>query len=857
MWKVTRKGLFAHKLRFLLTGIAVILGVAFISGTFVFTATIQQTFDDLIANIYKGTDAQVRGPEAFKNNQGPGSAPRPPVPESVEAIVKSAPDVSAAQGNVQIEYAQLIDPKGKVIGHPAQGAPALGFGWNPVAQLNQFRIVPGGAPPATDDQIVIDKGSADKAHFHVGQEATVLTGLPPKKYKIVGIARFGTADNLAGASIVLFTIHEAQKIAGLPGKFDYISIAGKPGVSQNQVAASVHTTLAAHGYGKLDVVTGQALVKENQSQIGQALGFLNKGLLIFGFVALIVGAFIIYNTFSIVVAQRTREMALLRAIGASTRQVLVSIVGESLIVGVVASAIGVIAGIGLAIGLRAVMKALGIDLPGSGAVVPVNSVVIGMVIGVTVTFLSAIVPARAAARVPPVAALRDVAIERPINKGRRLGIGVGIGVLGLASLLLGLFASAGIWFVILGAVLLFVGVFVLGPLYARFTSSVLGAPIARVKGITGVLARENAGRNPRRTSVTAAALMIGVALVGFITVFAASAKQSFLGAIDQQIQSDYIINSGGSFGGVGFSPKLGQQIAGLPEIAASTPVRVGTAQVNKNVDLITAVDPAAAQKLFNLKPVAGSLTDLGADGIAVSKKSADSHHWKIGSEIPAKFARTGATKLKVRMIYDLDQIVLPGGNIISIEAFEHNFSQQLDALIFAKLKPGVSAAQGRAAIEPLLANYPTAKLQDNAQYKADQTKNLNQILGLIYALLIFAVVIAFIGIANTLALSIYERTREIGLLRSVGMGRRQVRSMIRWESVIIALLGTVLGLAIGVFFGWCVVEALHDQGITTFDPATGTLIVIVLFAAVSGVVAAIFPARRAAKLDMLRSISSE
>jgi putative ABC transport system permease protein len=379
-----------------------------------------------------------------------------------------------------------------------------------------------------------------------------------------------------------------------------------------------------------------------------------------------------------------------------------------------------------------------------------------------------------------------------------------------------------------------------------------------MKGVTGTLARENAGRNPKRTSVTAAALMIGVALVGFITVFATSAKESFFGAIDEQVAGDYVINSGGSFGGTGLSPKLGQEVAKLPVIDASTPVRVGVAQINKGVDLIAAVDPATAQKIFKLKSVAGNIADLTPDGIAISKSSSEDHNWKLNSLIPVTFARTGATRLRVEMIYDLKQLVLPGGgNLISLQGYEKHFSQQLDALVFAKLKPNVTPEQGRAAIEPLLKGYPTAKLQDNAQYKADQTKNLNQLLALIYGLLFFAVIIAFIGIANTLALSIHERTREIGLLRSVGMGRRQVRTMIRWESVIISLLGAILGLAIGLFFGWCVVVALHDEGITTFDPGIRTQIAIVLIAGLSGIVAAIFPARRAAKLDVLSSISSE
>jgi putative ABC transport system permease protein len=859
VWKVTRKGLIANKLRFLLTAIAVILGVAFISGTFVFTATIKQTFDDLIGNIYKGTDAQVRGPQIFKQSAGGpgGSATRSPIPESVAAIVKSAPAVAAASGNVQIDYAQLVKPNGKVIGHPGQGAPTLGFGWDPIPQINQFRLVSGGRAPTNADEIVIDKGSADKGHFHVGDEAKVLTGLPPKNYKIVGIARFGTADNLAGASVVLFDMQQAQRVAGLVGKFDYVSIAGKPGLSQEQVAASVRGTLAQHGLARLDVVTGQKLIDENKSQINTALKFINTFLLIFGLVALVVGAFIIYNTFSIVVAQRTREMALLRAIGGSTRQVLVSILGESLVVGILASAVGVVFGIGLALGLRALLNAIGAGLPGSGAVVPGSAIVFGMLVGIVVTMLSAIVPARNAARVPPIAALRDVELERPVKRVRRIAIGGGALATGFTLLMLGLFAGSGVWFVVLGAVLQFIGVFVLGPLWARYAGVAIGAPIARVRGITGTLARENAGRNPRRTSITASALMIGVALVGFITVFASSIKDSFASAIGTQITSDYVINSGGSFGGVGLSPTLGRQVARLPVIAASTPIRVGTAEVNGGVDLITAVDPQTASQLFDLNPTAGSLTDLGANGVAVSKKDADSNHWKLGSPVTAKFAKTGTTKLRVAMIYDLKQIALPGSNIISLQNYEHNFTQQLDAAVFAKLKPGVSPEQGRKAIEPLLDAYPTAKLQDNAQYKADQTSSLNALLRLIYALLFFAVIIAFIGIANTLALSIHERTREIGLLRSVGMGRRQVRSMIRWESVIISLLGTIVGLVIGVLFGWCVVRALRDQGITVFNAAPGTLIFILVFAGLSGVVAAVFPARRAAKLDMLRSISSE
>jgi putative ABC transport system permease protein len=856
MWKVTRKGLMAHKLRFLLTGIAVVLGVAFVSGTFVFTATIQSTFDDLFTNIYKGTDAQVRGAQVLKgNDNGPGGGDRPTIPETLQPVVAGAPGVAGAQGNVQINYAQVVKANGKAIGTPGQGAPTLGFGWNPNERLNQFHLVPPGRAPENDDEIVIDRGTAKDGKFQLGDEVTVLTSKAPQKYKLVGTAKFGTSDNLAGASVVLFTLPQAQKIAGKVGRFDYINIAAKPGVSQKQVAANVRTVLPPNQ--DLEVVTGQKLIQENQDQIKRVLGFLNTGLLVFGFVALAVGGFIIYNTFSIIIAQRSREMALLRAIGASRGQVLGSILGESLAVGVIASIIGIGMGVVLAIGLRALVAVLTGGLPGSGAVVPFNAIVYGLLVGIGITLLSALLPALNASRVPPVAAMRDVSIERPIARGVRFAIGGGLTVLGIAGLLGGLFGPLSFWFIIIGAVAIFAGVFVMGPLYARAVALVIGAPVAKTRGITGEIARENVGRSPRRTATTASALMIGVALIAFIAIFAGSLKTSFAGAIDSQIKSDYVINSGGAFGGTGLSPALGEQLIKLPELSEVARFRIGQVAVNGSREFIGATDPKAAEALFDLNMVDGSLGALTDNGIVISKKYADNHHLKVGDHVPVTFVKTGSKPMTIQGIYGVQQIALPGNFIISIGAYEQNFDEQLDALIYAKLAPGVTAEQGRAAIEPLLAQYPTAKLQDNTQYKQDQLKNLNALVNLVYGLLFFAVIIAFIGVVNTLALSIYERTHELGLLRAVGMSRRQVRSSIRWEAVLISLLGTLLGIVIGFFFGWACVHALADQGLNKFDPAVGTLIVLVIAAAILGVVSAIFPARRAAKLDVLRAVASE
>jgi putative ABC transport system permease protein len=849
MWKVTRKGLAGHKLRFLLTALAVVLGVSFISGTLVLTATIQKTFDDLFANINRGTDAAVRSDNVIKGNFG--NDVRANVPASLVGIVLETPTVEAAVGNIQ-PYAQVVDSKGKAIG--GNGPPTFGLGWDPNPKLNQFHIVVG-HPPETDKQIVIDKQTADKGNLHVGDQVTVLTSKAPKKYQLAGIAKFGTVDSLAGASIVIFTPAEVQLVANVKNEFSQISVVAKPGVSQTQVANDIKETLTANGQ-HYQVITGKALTKENQDAVHKALGFISTALLVFAFVALIVGMFIIYNTFSIVVAQRMREMALLRAIGASRRQVLGSVIGESVVVGVLASAVGVGAGVGLSIGLKAVMNAVGFQIPGSGVVLRPIAVIAGLLTGTIVTIVSAVIPARQAARVPPIAAMRAVAIERPINRLRRLGIGGLILALGLLALLLGLFGSSGISFVGLGALLMLVGVFVVSPLFARGLARFIGAPLTKVRGIVGSLSRENAVRNPRRTATTGAAVMIAVSLVGFITIFAASANASIGSAIDQQLLTDYIVTlkGGGGPGGGGISPALADKIRALPEIEAVSPVRFGIADFFGSQTFLAAADPAQIAKLYDFGVTKGAVSDLGLDTLAVSTRKAAGKHLKVGDLVPARFVQSGNVPLRVAFIYKNN--ALAGDYIISLSTFEKNYAAQfqLDQQIFAKLKPGVSAAQGRAAIAPLVAPYANAELKDNAQYKADQKKQVNQVLLLVYVLLFLAVIIAFIGIVNTMTLSIYERTNEIGLLRAVGGSRRQVRSMVRWEAAIIALFGTLLGLGMSLFFGWAVVDSLHDQGFTKFSAAPRSLVIIVVITAIATLVWASLPARRAARLDVLKAI---
>jgi putative ABC transport system permease protein len=854
--RFTIKGLLAHKLRFALTALAVMLGVAFMSGTMVLTATISRTFDNLFANVNRGTDAYVRSRQSISSDfGGPARKQRGRVPASLVPEIETVDGTAVAEGRLQF-YAQLVDKNGKAIGTPGRGAPTFGFNWGTVRRLNPYQLVPGGHAPQGPDQVVIDAGSAKKAGFKVGDQVDILTQGPPKRYQIVGIAKFGNADSAAGSTAALFDTPTAQAVTGAGDQFDSISVVGKSGVSQQTLKNRIAAKLNNKTY---QVLTGAQITKENQSDIQKALSFFNVALIVFALIALFVGSFIIFNTFSIVVAQRVREMALLRAIGASGRQVMGSVLSEAVLVGLLASVIGLGAGIVLSNVLKALLDAFGFDIPAGGTVVTARTVIAALLVGSGVTILSAIVPARKASRVPPVAAMRDVATEDRPRSARRVLIGFGITALGVLALFAGLFGGAGIQFVGLGALIVFIGVFVLGPLIARPLSDAIGWPAARLRGITGTLARDNATRNPKRTSATAAALMIGVALVGFITIFAASTKKSIDAGVDRAFKADYVISTGSGFGGGfgGFSPTLVSDISKLPQVGASSPLRFNQADFGGSQKVFSAVDPRSADALFNMKVQNGRVGDLGeSNSLGVSRTVANDKHLRIGSTVPVKFPN-GDTTLTVRTIYGNGNKEGFADYTLSLATFDAHYTSQLDQFVFVKLARGVSPAEGRKAIDGVLKAFPNAKLQDQTEFKAATAAQINQLLGLIYVMLALAVVIALIGIANTLALSIYERTRELGLLRAVGMSRRQLRSTVRWESVIIALLGTFLGLAIGLFFGWAVVEALKDQGITEFAPPGAQLLLVVVIGGIAGVIAAIFPARRAAKLDVLRAVTYE
>jgi len=845
VWRVTIKGILSHKVRFLLTGVAIILGVAFISGTLVLTATITKTFDNLFADIYQHTDAVVRKKSAFNDQFG---SVRANLPASLLTVVKDTKGVAGAAGTIDGQ-AVIIKKDGDAY-HFGKGPPNLGAAWNPIPALRSFHIATGHAPRAPN-QIVIDQKSVDETGYELGDEVPVLTKTVDR-YELVGTAKFGDQDSALGSTAVLFTPETAARVLGTPGEYSTIEVKARAGVSQAQVVTDLERSLA--GQKNVEVLSGHDIAAENQSEVKDALGFFNTFLLIFGVVALLVGSFVIFNTFSIIVAQRGREMALLRAIGARGSQVIRSVLYEAVLVGVVASIVGFLCGILLAGLIKLALSASGIDIPATAITVPVNAVIASFAVGVGVTVVSAVFPAVRASRIPPIAALSDVSVDHSARSTRRTIAGIVVTAIGLLLLLSGLFAESGnrVASVGLGALVIFVGVAVLGPVFARPLSTVLGWPVRRIKGVTGLLARENARRNPSRTSATAAALMIGVALVGLITVFGASARASVSKAIDESMKADYVVTSGG-FGIGALPPELAARLRTVPGVEQVSGVQAGSIRVKGDVNNTIAVDPKVVDSLFDLEVSKGSLQDLGATGIAVQKATAEKHSLSIGEPVPVEFAATGKHRFVVRAIYDQTGIT---PYVISTAAYTANFPTVFDAQVYIQTAGGPTAAN-HAALEKVVKQYPTGTLQDQAEFKASQSKQINQFLNLVYGLLLFAIIIALFGIANTLGLSIVERTRELGLMRAVGMTRRQVRSIVRWESVIIALIGAVMGILIGVFFAWCVVIALEDQGFNTFEAAPASLVVIFVLAAIFGVVAAILPARRAARLDVLDAISTE
>jgi putative ABC transport system permease protein len=850
--KVTLRGLMAHKVRLIATAVSVLLGVAFMSGTQVLTSSVSASFDKVFADVYASIDVVVRSTNEVDTPFGPE---RTRISEAVLPTLVGVPGVEAAEGQV-VGQIRVLDKDNQPL-VTAQGPPNFGLNWLTSPALNGWTIVDG-APPVAANDIVLDAKSAKDGKYAVGDTVNVSVTNGVQPFKVVGIAKFGKLETWGGAQAALFATSTIQTLVGEPGMYDWISVAGQNNESQTQLSGEISKVIPPG----TEAITGAEFTEESQSAFQKIIGIFSTFLLVFALIALFVGSFIIYNTFSIIVAQRTKELALLRALGASRGQVLRSIILEALFVGLIASIIGVGFGILLAIGLNKLMQSIGFSGPDTPIVLPPVAILVSLLVGTFITLVSALFPARRAATVAPIAAMRDVAVDRTGASRLRVAFGLILLALGAFMLWFGLNGNSdsGLQIIGGGAFFVFIALTVIGPVIATPFASVLGWPLQKASRITGRLARENAMRNPRRTSTTASALMIGIGLVGFIAVTAQSVKASTVDAINQSVTGQYVVTTE-SFGSTALPQSMAAELDAVAGVDVAAGISATFANINNSGKIILAVDPDAISQVIEFDDVEGSFSSLGVGEIAASEKLAEEKQLKIGDPVELVFLQGGATTLTLGSIYKTEFPIQGPGWIIATDQFNTLVppSQQTFVAIYIKLDDTSSAGVDAAlpGLKAVADTVPGAKLQNLDEYKKAQTDQVNQFLQIVYVLLALALIIAIVGVVNTLLLSVYERTRELGLLRAVGMSRRQVRSTIRLESVIISLMGTLIGLVIGIIFGWALVTALVDEGITSFAIPWSQLFIIVIIAILAGVGAALYPARRAARLDVLRAISSD
>jgi ABC-type antimicrobial peptide transport system permease subunit len=833
----------AHKLRLALSTLAVTLGVAFVVGTFVFTDTLGKTFDDLFAQTT--SDVVVEPQSDVTDDFDSGSTT---LPADLVETVDSVDGVEKAVGIVLVNGLQIIGTNGEAIA--SSGAPNFGANWSDDQDLTPYRLTEGRGPTAAGE-VAIDSQSADSGDLAVGDTAQLVTPGAPQEATIVGIFRFGSSGNLAGASIAAFETAEAQQLM-LNGKDAFTSIDAQidPGLTQGEVAQRVQAAVGPD----VKVSTGEEAADAAASDIAEALSFINIFLLVFAFIALFVGSFIILNTFTMLVAQRTKELALLRAIGASRRQVTSSLLGEALVVGLIGSTVGLVAGIGVAMGIQALFTAVGLDVSAGGLVISLRTVGIAYVVGVVVTLIAAWAPAWRAAKIPPVAAMRDDITTPQRSLRRRLVIGVGVLTVGVGAMLLGFTVAEGggaAGAVGFGAFLVFMGVITLSPIISKPVIAVLGSPVRSLYGTVGGLAVENAQRNRRRTASTASALMIGLALVSAISVMAASITTSLNNSVDEQFRFNQLLTTSNF---TPFSPNIADDVAQIDGVATVSRFRAANASIDDADNFVSAVDPATVAEVLNLDDIDASFQDLNDGEIALDTDGMKAGGYQIGDHVDVIFP-TGPQTLTIASTYT--KSITFSGYVTTLGTLADAGLKPLDFQVYIKNSPTADAAAVRAGIDDVLASYPTVEVQDQQEFKDAIEGQVNQLLTLIYGLLFLAIVIAVLGIINTLALSVIERTREIGLLRAVGMTRKQLRRMVRLESLVIAVYGALLGVVVGVGFGAALQQASSSSGIDVLEIPWVNLMVFVVLAALVGVLAALWPARRAAKLDVLQAITTE
>jgi putative ABC transport system permease protein len=840
MWR----NIFAHKGRLVRTVIAVLIGVSFVAGTFVLTDTLNRVFDDISDQSTEGTDIYVRGRTEFAKEMSV-ETDRPPVPEAFLREVQGVDGVEQAAGGIG-GPAVLFDKDGEPIRNGM--APTIGFSYSPLSptEMTAGRVAQVGG------EIMIDDVTAEDYGIEVGRQIEVATVGPAHKVRVVGTFSFG--QNLAGATLAMFDVETAQREFDREDEFDSIDVVVAEGTSASEVEARISQILPEN----LEAVPAEKIAEESKEMFGNFMGFFSTALLIFALIALFVGAFIIFNTFGIIVAQRTREFALLRAIGATPAQITWSVLVEALVVGLVASILGLVAGVAIAAGLKALLGAFGFDLPAATLRFLPRTVYVSLGLGLIVTTVAALGPARKAAKVPPLAAMREAesSVRRSLRTRNVLGLAMFFG--GAAMLMVGLYTDVvkPMYYVGTGAFLQFLGIAALSPLITKPIAGVIAKPIARIAGISGKLARQNSIRQARRTATTAAALMIGVALVSFVAIFASSIRTSAMAGLQDSLKADFIVSSGQLGMNVPFSPRVAEDLSKSKEISVASPVRSNEFQIEGNTRPVMAIDPRTVNEVLDLGVIEGNIEHLLSGGVAISDKVADEEGLQVGDRLDLEYASAGHSISSVDAVFE-NGSALGSDYLISTDVYEISFTQQQDVMVYVKGAPGVPPSEVRDAVDTTTDGFPSLDVMDQAEMRDAQSKQIDQLLGMVSALLGLAIIVAVIGIGNTLSLSVLERTRELGLLRAVGMSRRQMRSLVRWEALIVALFGALLGLAVGIFFGWSVVTALKAEGIDHLSIPVVHLMVYLVAAGLAGVLAARGPGRRAAKLDVLRAIASE
>lgn len=850
MFSLTFKNLWARKWRSIMTAIAVIFGIALVAGTYVLTDTTNQAFDDIFVGANENTDVAITADEQVAQEDGSN----PPFDASILNSVERVNGVQQASGEVFSQGA-ILDQDGDSTG--GGFAPQFIASAAPEG-LESVEYVEGGKPTGPGEA-ALDEAAAERADLGLGDTIQLVGTGRARPFTLVGLTRLGGAS-FGGTSVAQVTLPVAQQITGEQGKYDQITVAAEEGVSPEEL----RDRIAAVVPDDLRVETGEENADRQASEIRDSLSFLSIALLAFAAISLFVGSFVIFNVFSITVAQRTREFGMLRTLGAGRSQILRTVLLEGLLIGVFASVVGILVGFALAEGLSALLKTIGAELPSKGLVVVPRTIIVSLVIGIGVTLVASLLPALRATRVPPIAALSESLVAPGKNRvWLRALISAVLALIGLALiasvLISGTDGGTGAARIGGGAVAVVVAISVFSPQLVRPMASAIGAPLQRVGGLTGQLARENSQRNPSRTAVTSAALMIGLALVAFVTIFASGLNSSVTDVIDSNLKGQIILQGPGGFTPI---PPEAAELAGETEgVQAASGIRYSNVKVTGDGTRdLSSVQPSTVNDVLDLEWKEGSarnLEELGGRSAVVSESLADSADLSVGDSIEV-LSKTGAlADLEVTGILASGNLDLLGNIVVSQEEMERDFGVDVDFFALVRTEPGQDVDVVQQRIDDAFEQpFPTVDVLNQQELKDNQRQQINTLLAMIYVLLALAVVVSLVGIVVTLILSIYERTRELGMLRAVGMSRRQVRRMIRYEAVITAVLGAIAGLILGVIFAFLIGIPLEGEGFALSYPIP-VLIVIVLLTGLAGVLAAIYPARKASKLDVLEAVSYE